>query len=126
VQIGSDLELLADGLRFLGSLEAERCAAARGAAAAPLRLYGSVFVPSRQLLARMKFRPWNGAPLSEILTPTPTPTPTPTLTHTPTPTPTPTPDPTPDPDPNPNPNPDPNQVSTSPSTTSRRWRRRSG
>ena len=61
MQIGSDLELLADGLRFLGSLEAERRAAGRGAAA-PLRLYGSVFVPSRQLLARMKFRPWNGAP----------------------------------------------------------------
>ena len=81
MQIGSDLELLADGLRFLGSLEAERRAAGRGAAA-PLRLYGSVFVPSRQLLARMKFRPWNGAPLSEILTLTLTLTLTPTLTLT--------------------------------------------
>ena len=60
LQLGSDLELLADGLKFLETLAAER----RGAAV-PLRLYGSIFVPSRQLLARMKFRPWNGVYLSE-------------------------------------------------------------
>ena len=60
LQLGSDLELLADGLQFLETLAAER----RGAAV-PLRLYGSIFVPSRQLLARMKFRPWNGVYLSE-------------------------------------------------------------
>ena len=60
LQLGSDLELLADGLQFLETLTAERRDAAM-----PLRLYGSVFVPSRQLLARMKFRPWNGVYLSE-------------------------------------------------------------
>ena len=60
LQLGSDLELLADGLQFLETLAAER-----HGAAVPLRLYGSIFVPSRQLLARMKFRPWNGVYLSE-------------------------------------------------------------
>ena len=31
----------------------------------PLRVYGSVFIPSRQLLAQQKFRPWNGVFLSD-------------------------------------------------------------
>ena len=62
LQLGSDLELLSDGLRFVETLAAERSGSGAGG---PLRLYGSVFVPSRQLLARMKFRPWNGVYLDE-------------------------------------------------------------
>ena len=30
-----------------------------------LEIYGSVFIPSKRLLAQMKFRPWNGVFLSE-------------------------------------------------------------
>ena len=55
LQIGSDINLLREGLHFVLSLPVER----------PLRLYGSIFVPSRRLLAQMKFRPWNGVFLSD-------------------------------------------------------------
>ena len=61
------MQLLADGLRFLRGIDPGRPSAATGAATGgpPLRLYGSCFVPSRQLLARMRFRPWNGVFLDE-------------------------------------------------------------
>ena len=57
------MQLLADGLRFLRGIDPGRPSAATGGP--PLRLYGSCFVPSRQLLARMRFRPWNGVFLDE-------------------------------------------------------------
>lgn len=57
LQIGSDVDLLRDALGFLESLATERSSS--------FRIYGSIFIPSRQLLARMKFRPWNGVFLSE-------------------------------------------------------------
>ena len=55
LQIGSDLDLLREGLSFVRSLSVAR----------PLNLHGSVFVPSRRLLAQMKSRPWNGVFLSD-------------------------------------------------------------
>jgi len=55
LQIGSDVLLLREALAFLAEL--------RGVHPA-LRLYGSVFLPSRKLLAQLKFRPWNGVFLS--------------------------------------------------------------
>ena len=57
LQIGSDPALLAEGLAFLTTLTAER--------QLDLEFFGSVFVPSKKLLAQMKFRPWSGVFLSE-------------------------------------------------------------
>lgn len=56
LQIGDDLDALRDGLRFLRELDAGR--------PRPLRLYGSVLLPSPQLLAQFRFRPWAGVSLS--------------------------------------------------------------
>ena len=55
LQIGSDVLLLREALAFLAELQGVHPA---------LRLYGSVFLPSRKLLAQLKFRPWNGVFLS--------------------------------------------------------------
>ena len=55
LQIGSDVELLREGLQFVRSLATEQ--------APPLRIYGSVFVPSKPLLERMRARPWTGVHL---------------------------------------------------------------
>lgn len=52
LQIGSDLEALRAGLEFLRD------------AAGDIRIYGSVFVPSRQLLSRFRERPWTGVDLT--------------------------------------------------------------
>jgi deoxyribodipyrimidine photolyase len=57
LQIGSDAALLSEALDFVQTLKQERQLPA-------LRLYGSVFLPSKRLLAQMKFRPWNGVFLS--------------------------------------------------------------
>ena len=57
LQIGSDQGLLAEGLSFLRSIASER--------GQELELHGSVFLPSKALLAQMKFRPWNGVFLSD-------------------------------------------------------------
>jgi hypothetical protein len=57
LQIGSDQGLLAEGLSFLRSIASER--------GQELELHGSVFLPSKLLLAQMKFRPWNGVFLSD-------------------------------------------------------------
>ena len=61
LQIGSDLALLAEGLAFVQEAAASLPSSQR----APLRVYGSVFLPSKRLLAQMRFRPWNGVFLSE-------------------------------------------------------------
>jgi len=58
LQIGSDVSLLTEALEFIESVKRER-------QLPHLRLYGSVFLPSRKLLAQIKFRPWNGVFLSE-------------------------------------------------------------
>lgn len=68
LQIGTDLQRLREGLEFLRSLESDMGRApkrqrtldgaqgGRRGASGPLRLYGSVFLPSKRLLAQMKFR----------------------------------------------------------------------
>jgi hypothetical protein len=61
LQMGSDLPLLR---HHLGALQAE-FARLRAVGAEVPRVYGSVFLPSKQLLARMRFRPWSGVFLSE-------------------------------------------------------------
>lgn len=68
LQMGTDIAALEAGLDFL-----EKTAAAVVAEGTPsnendtkkIEIYGSVFVPSKKLLAQMKFRPWNGVFLSE-------------------------------------------------------------
>jgi len=68
LQTGSDIAALESGLDFLEKTAA--AVASQGAAssksdAKKIEIYGSVFVPSKRLLAQMKFRPWNGVFLSE-------------------------------------------------------------
>ena len=58
LQIGSDCDALDAALIRIKDMTAKN-------ADAPLRLHGSVFMPSKQLLAQMKFRPWRGVFLSE-------------------------------------------------------------
>lgn len=53
MQIGSDVEALERGIESVRALDPK------------VEVYGSVFLPSKQLLARMKFRPWAGVFLSE-------------------------------------------------------------
>lgn len=55
LQFGSDPNALRNGLEFLRET----------LQGTDVRVVGSVFVPSRKLLAQMKFRPWNGVFLSE-------------------------------------------------------------
>jgi hypothetical protein len=57
LQLGSDVALLEEGLSFLRTLALERQLS--------IELFGSVFLPSKRLLAQMRFRPWNGVFLSE-------------------------------------------------------------
>ena len=57
LQIGSDVELLREGLRFIRKLEAER--------GLNLRLRGSLLLPSKALLAQFRVRPWGGVFLSD-------------------------------------------------------------
>ena len=58
LQIGSDCDALDAALVRIKNMSVKN-------ADAPLRLHGSVFMPSKQLLAQMKFRPWRGVFLSE-------------------------------------------------------------
>ena len=58
LQIGSDISLLNEALDFIDELKDERNLP-------NLKLYGSIFMPSKRLLAQMKFRPWNGVFLSD-------------------------------------------------------------
>ena len=57
LQLGSDVALLEEGLSYLRTLALERQLS--------IELFGSVFLPSKRLLAQMRFRPWNGVFLSE-------------------------------------------------------------
>lgn len=55
LQFGSDIAMLRDSMLFLSEV-VDRC---------KVQIFGSVFLPSKQLIARMKFRPWKGLLLSE-------------------------------------------------------------
>ncbi|KAM3567453.1 hypothetical protein VYU27_010401, partial [Nannochloropsis oceanica] len=57
LQLGSDTAALRKGLDFV-RIETE-------GRSPPIRVIGSVVIPSRKFLAMMKFRPWSGVRLSE-------------------------------------------------------------
>ena len=74
-QVGTDLEALERGLQHIASLraESEREYGNRGGISTaqqrpdpqpPLLVLGSILVPSKKLLAQMRFRPWGGVFLS--------------------------------------------------------------
>ncbi|BDA42017.1 hypothetical protein COCOBI_02-8180 [Coccomyxa sp. Obi] len=58
LQMGTDMEKLKQALHFLKD-------ASRDQHGNPMDLFGSVFLPTKRLLAQMRFRPWNGVFLSE-------------------------------------------------------------
>ena len=72
--MGTDLEALERGLQHIAALraESEREYGSRGGISAaqrpdpqpPLLVLGSILVPSKKLLAQMRFRPWGGVFLS--------------------------------------------------------------
>lgn len=68
LQFGSDLNHLREGLTALQSalLSYEKSDKPKGMTPKVIKVCGSVMIPSKQLLARMKFRPWNGVFLSEL------------------------------------------------------------
>lgn len=55
LQTGSEVAKLQSGLEFLRGQAASR----------HLPIYGSIFLPTKKLLAQMKYRPWNGVFLSD-------------------------------------------------------------
>tara|TARA_Y100000589_G_scaffold235860_1_gene223231 strand:+ start:795 stop:1619 length:825 start_codon:yes stop_codon:yes gene_type:complete len=61
LQLGSDFKLLEESILFLknSSMNKYFCNNKE------IKLYGSLFVPSRQSLARFKFRPWKGVYFSD-------------------------------------------------------------
>ena len=61
MQFGSDVEKLIEGMDFIVELNKERVLNGK----VPLKIAGSVMIPSKQLLARFRFRPWAGLVLSE-------------------------------------------------------------
>ena len=70
--MGSDLAALESGLDYVQSVARELETAnvvARGhkndEQQQKLEIFGSIFLPSKKLLAQMKFRPWNGVFLSD-------------------------------------------------------------
>eukprot|EP00955_Chlamydomonas_euryale_P068434 360121-Chlamydomonas_euryale.AAC.12 len=62
-QVGTAMDALEDGLQFLSKLITQ--AEGMGDSDTHVKVLGSVFVPSKRLLAQMRFRPWNGVFLSE-------------------------------------------------------------
>ena len=67
LQMGTNFENLENGLDFLAKvqLDVDKACLAAAKEAPNWCIYGSVFVPSKKLVAQMKFRPWNGVFLSE-------------------------------------------------------------
>jgi hypothetical protein len=61
LQFGSDVDKLIEGMDFIVELNKERVLNGK----VPLKITGSVMIPSKQLLARFRFRPWAGLVLSE-------------------------------------------------------------
>ena len=57
LQFGAITDALQDGLSFLSHGLPTRLR--------PQRIVGSLFLPTRQLIAQQKFRPWNGVILSD-------------------------------------------------------------
>lgn len=67
LQMGTDTKALEAGLRYIDSAVAhtkELLQCSTSAQDYQPVIYGSIFLPTRQLLAQMKFRPWNGVFLS--------------------------------------------------------------
>ena len=71
--MGTDLEALERGLQHIASLRAESEYGSGGRISTaqqlpdpqpPLLVLGSILVPSKKLLAQMRFRPWGGVFLS--------------------------------------------------------------
>ena len=60
LQFGSNLNFLKREVQFLEELKFEY----QNSFNIDLKIYGSLFVPSKQFLARFKFRPWKGVYLS--------------------------------------------------------------
>ncbi|KAK9863776.1 hypothetical protein WJX84_000402 [Apatococcus fuscideae] len=56
LQNGNDLQRLQEGLDYIKEVQGNRH---------NLKILGSVFLPSKKLLAQMNFRPWNGVFLSK-------------------------------------------------------------
>ena len=54
-QYGTDIKVLQDEVNYLRNTE--KCE--------KLKLFGSLFIPSKQFIARFKFRPWKGVHISE-------------------------------------------------------------
>lgn len=68
LQFGSDTSLLKEGLAAINkALEIYGSSddSSKRKNCKEIKVIGSVMIPSKQLLARMKFRPWNGVYLSE-------------------------------------------------------------
>lgn len=61
LQMGVDDDALRRGLGLLQRLQAQRARDGQPA----LEVFGSVFLPTKRLLAQMRFRPWAGVTLSE-------------------------------------------------------------
>lgn len=57
LQFGTDTNLLNESLKYLNKLDLK---------GKNIKIIGSIFLPSKILLARMKFRPWNGVFLSDV------------------------------------------------------------
>tara|TARA_Y100000991_G_scaffold112270_1_gene84752 strand:+ start:511 stop:1311 length:801 start_codon:yes stop_codon:yes gene_type:complete len=54
-QYGTDINVLQDEVNYLKKLEKYK----------KINLFGSLFIPSKQFIARFKFRPWKGVHISE-------------------------------------------------------------
>jgi len=54
-QYGTDIKVLKDELSYIENLAKDQ----------KLQLFGSLFIPSKQFIARFKFRPWKGVYISE-------------------------------------------------------------
>ena len=60
LQFGSNLEILNKEIQFIKKIIKDQSYPSKNA----IKLYGSILVPSKQFLARFKFRPWKGVYLS--------------------------------------------------------------
>ena len=60
LQYGSEINQLANEIKFLNNMKFN----SQQFIDKGIKIYGSLFIPSKQLLARFKFRPWRGVHLS--------------------------------------------------------------
>ena len=61
LQFGSEINQLSGEVKFLNNLKENFHKFTRD----EINIYGSLFIPSKQFLARFKFRPWRGVYLSD-------------------------------------------------------------